>query len=150
MAVDLRAIVAAVKINTDLRRVGDLSINIAEAAQLLSATRRSRNDRHPAHGDHRPAHAARRARRLRPPRDTELAQHILNEDDALDALKTQIFRELLTYMLQDPATIDGPRPDPRLASPGTYRRPRHQRRRGRHLHGARQRRAVTTLPKAKW
>ena len=39
-------------------------------------------------------------------RDTELAQHVLNEDDALDALKTQIFRELLTYMLQDPATIE--------------------------------------------
>src|SRR5260221_7552296 len=33
MAVDLRAIVAAVKINTDLERVGDLAINIAEAAQ---------------------------------------------------------------------------------------------------------------------
>ncbi len=32
MAVDLRAIVAAVKINTDLERVGDLAINIAEAA----------------------------------------------------------------------------------------------------------------------
>ena len=39
-------------------------------------------------------------------RDTELAQHVLNEDDALDALKTQIFRELLTYMLADPATIE--------------------------------------------
>src|SRR5713101_393961 len=33
MAVDLRAIVSAVKINTDLERVGDLAINIAEAAQ---------------------------------------------------------------------------------------------------------------------
>ena len=31
---------------------------------------------------------------------------MLNEDDALDALKTQVFRELLTYMLQDPATIE--------------------------------------------
>lgn len=36
-------------------------------------------------------------------RDTDLAQHVLNEDDTLDSLKTQIFRELLTYMLQDPA-----------------------------------------------
>jgi phosphate transport system protein len=39
-------------------------------------------------------------------RDTELAQRVLNEDDALDALKNQIFRELLTYMLQDTATIE--------------------------------------------
>ena len=36
MAVDLRAIVAAVKINTDLERVGDLAINIAEAARQYS------------------------------------------------------------------------------------------------------------------
>ena len=39
-------------------------------------------------------------------RDIELAQAVLNEDDTLDALKTQIFRELLTYMLQDPHTIE--------------------------------------------
>ncbi len=31
---------------------------------------------------------------------------MLNEDDKLDALKTQIFRELLTFMLQDPDTIE--------------------------------------------
>ena len=39
-------------------------------------------------------------------RDTELAQQVLDEDDTPDSLKTQIFRELLTYMLQDPATIE--------------------------------------------
>ena len=44
MATDLRAIVAAVKINTDLERVGDLAVNIAEAAQALRRrTRRSRS-----------------------------------------------------------------------------------------------------------
>jgi phosphate transport system protein len=39
-------------------------------------------------------------------RDLTLAQGVLNEDDTLDALKTQVFRELLTYMLQDPSTIE--------------------------------------------
>ncbi len=39
-------------------------------------------------------------------RDITLAQSVLNEDDTLDALKTQVFRELLTYMLQDPSTIE--------------------------------------------
>ena len=39
-------------------------------------------------------------------RNTELAQHVLDEDDKLDDLKTQIFRELLTFMLQDPVTIE--------------------------------------------
>jgi phosphate transport system protein len=36
----------------------------------------------------------------------DLAQQVLNQDDILDGLKTQVFRELLTYMLQDPATIE--------------------------------------------
>lgn len=106
MAVDLRAIVAAVKINTDLERVGDLAINIAEAARQYS--------------NHLPVKklidiprmATIAQRMLRDAldafvrRDTELAHGVLNEDDTLDALKTQIFRELLTYMLQDPATIE--------------------------------------------
>jgi phosphate transport system protein len=39
-------------------------------------------------------------------RDTALAQRVLDADDALDALKTQVFRELLTCMLQDPRTIE--------------------------------------------
>jgi phosphate transport system protein len=106
MAVDLRAIVAAVKINTDLERVGDLAINIAEAAQ-----------RYVMHPPVKklidiPRMAAIAQRMLRDAldafvrRDTALAQHVLNEDDALDALKTQIFRELLTYMLADPSTIE--------------------------------------------
>jgi len=106
MAVDLRAIVAAVKINTDLERVGDLAINIAEAARQYAA--------HPPVKRliDIPRMAAIAQSMLRDAldafvrRDTTLAQHVLDEDDALDALKTQIFRELLTYMLQDPATIE--------------------------------------------
>jgi phosphate transport system protein len=106
MAVDLRAIVAAVKINTDLERVGDLAINIAEAARQYA--------------DHLPVKklidiprmAAIAQGMLRDAldayvrRDTDLARRVLNEDDALDALKNQIFRELLTYMLSDPTTIE--------------------------------------------
>ena len=106
MAVDLRAIVAAVKINTDLERVGDLAINIAEAARLYEA--------HPPVKKliDIPRMATIAQSMLRDAldafvrRDTELAQQVLNQDDALDALKTQIFRELLTYMLADPSTIE--------------------------------------------
>ena len=55
MAADLRTIVAAVKINTDLERVGDLAINIAEAARrYVVAPAGQEADRHPAHGDDRP------------------------------------------------------------------------------------------------
>src|SRR6476660_4066417 len=106
MAVDLRAIVSAVKINTDLERVGDLAINIAEAAR-----------RYAQHAPVKklidiPRMASIAQGMLRDAldafvrQDTDLAQRVLNEDDRLDALKTQIFRELLTYMLQDPATIE--------------------------------------------
>jgi phosphate transport system protein len=106
MAVDLRVIVAGVKINTDLERVGDLAINIAEAA--------SRYALHPPVKRliDIPQMADIAQTMLRDAldafvkRDTALAQLVLNEDDRLDALKTQIFRELLTYMLQDPSTIE--------------------------------------------
>jgi phosphate transport system protein len=106
MAVDLRAIVSAVKINTDLERVGDLAINIAEAVR--------RYMRHPPVKElidiPRMADIAQSMLRdsldsyVR--RDIALAQSVLNQDDELDALKTQVFRELLTYMLQDPTTIE--------------------------------------------
>ena len=106
MAVDLRSIVSAVKINTDLERVGDLAINIAEAVR--------RYLRHPPVKElidiPRMADIAqamlRDALDAYVRRDVDLAHRVLNEDDKLDALKTQVFRELLTYMLQDPSTIE--------------------------------------------
>jgi phosphate transport system protein len=106
MAVDLRSIVAAVKINTDLERVGDLAVNIAEAVL--------RNLRHPPVKEliDIPRMATIAQAMLRDAldayvrRDTELAQAVLDKDDELDALKSQVFRELLTYMLQAPTTIE--------------------------------------------
>jgi phosphate transport system protein len=106
MAVDLRVIVAAVKINSDLERVGDLAVNIAQAAQryvihppvkpLIDIPRmgvmaqRMLNDALSAFVSH----------------DVAAARAILTQDDHLDGLKTQIFRELLTYMLGDTRTIE--------------------------------------------
>ncbi len=106
MAADLRGIVAAVKINTDLERVGDLSINIAEAARryTLHAPVKKLIDI-PRMGEIAQA-MLRDALDAYVRRDTTLAQAVLSADDELDALKTQVFRELLTYMLQDPNTIE--------------------------------------------
>ena len=106
MASDLRTIVAAVKINTDLERVGDLAVNIAEAAkryvqhppvkQLVDIPRMGKI-----------AQAMLRdALDAYVRRDRALAQSVLDSDDQLDALKSQVFRELLTYMLHDPSTIE--------------------------------------------
>ncbi len=106
MAVDLRAIVSAVKINTDLERVGDLAVNIAEAV--------SRYLQHPPVKEliDIPRMAVIAQDMLRDAldayvrRDIPLAQAVLDRDDELDALKTMVFRELLTHMLRDPATIE--------------------------------------------
>jgi phosphate transport system protein len=106
MATDLRSIVAAVKINSDLERVGDLAVNIAEAAkryvghapvkqlidiphmgEIAQAMLRDSLDAYVKH-------------------DIALARSVLNCDDELDGLKTQVFRDLLNYMLQDPGTIE--------------------------------------------
>ena len=106
MATDLRAIVAAVKINTDLERVGDLAVNIAEAARryVMHPPVKKLIDI-PTMGEIAQA-MLRDALDAYVKRDTVLAHAVLNEDDRLDALKTQVFRELLTYMLQDPRTIE--------------------------------------------
>lgn len=106
MAVDLRTLMAAIKINSDLERVGDLAVNIAEAGRrylehppvkpLIDIPRMAEI----AQGMLRDALDA----YVR--RDTALAQRVLDRDDELDRLKTQVFRELLTYMLQDPHTIE--------------------------------------------
>jgi len=106
MASDLRIIVAALKINSDLERVGDMAVNIAEAAHRYLALPPVK----PLLDVPRMAEIAqamlRDALDAFVKRDVALAESVLRRDDALDDLKTQIFRELLTYMLQDPTKIE--------------------------------------------
>jgi phosphate transport system protein len=106
MATDLRAIVAAVKINTDLERVGDLAVNIAEAGKryIGHAPVKQLIDI-PKMGDIAQA-MLRDALDAYVRRDTGLAHQVLNEDDRLDSLKTQVFRDLLTHMLQNQNTVE--------------------------------------------
>jgi len=106
MATDLRAIVSAVKINTDLERVGDLAVNIAEAAQRYTTHPPVKKLIDiPTMGNIAQT-MLRDALDAYVRRDTALAHAVLNADDQLDALKTQVFRDLLTYMLKDPATVE--------------------------------------------
>jgi phosphate transport system protein len=106
MATDLRAIVAAVKINTDLERVGDLAVNIAEAGtRYISHPPVKKLIDIPQMGDIAQT-MLRDALDAFVKRDTALAHQVLNEDDRLDALKTQVFRDLLTYMLKDQGTVE--------------------------------------------
>ena len=101
MAVDLRAIVSAVKINNDLERVGDLAVNIAEA----SARYMTHVPVKPLIDIPRMAVIAQEMLRdaldayVR--RDVAAATDVLNRDDEVDALKTLVFKELLGYMQRD-------------------------------------------------
>ena len=102
VATDLRVVVSGVKINSDLERVGDFAVNIVEAAlryiehpsvkPLIDIPRMAEiaqgmlRDTLNAYVTH----------------DTALAQDVLDRDDRLDELKDQVFRELLSFMLEDP------------------------------------------------
>jgi phosphate transport system protein len=106
MASDLRLITAAMKINSDLERIGDQAVNIAEnAARVLVHPPLK-----PLLDLPRMAEIAERMTRdsldafVR--RDPDLARDILARDDEVDQLKDQVFRVLLTYMMADPATIE--------------------------------------------
>ena len=106
MATDLRAIVAAVKINTDLERVGDLAVNIAEAARRYVTHPPVKKLIDIPHMSDIAQGMLRDSLDAFVRRDMALAQDVLNADDKVDGLKTQVFRELLDYMLKDPATVE--------------------------------------------
>ena len=106
VAVDLRTVVSMIKANADLERVGDLAVNIGDSAQryFLHPPVKPLIDL-PRMGDLalKMLHEALEAFVSR---DVRLAQSVLRRDDWLDALKNQIVRELLTYMLGEPRTIE--------------------------------------------
>jgi phosphate transport system protein len=102
---DLRFITSALKIVNDLERVGDHAVNIAQSAVKLS----KEPELKPLVDIPRMAAIATRmlteALDAFVRNDAAAARRILVEDDEVDHLKSQMFRELLSYMLEKPATI---------------------------------------------
>jgi phosphate transport system protein len=105
MASDLREIVSALKISSDLERMGDYAANVAKRAIAISQL--------PAV---RPAGSIPRMARLVQAiikdvldayveRDAERAVDAWRRDEEVDEMYTSIFRELLTYMMEDPRNI---------------------------------------------
>jgi phosphate transport system protein len=105
VAVDLRFILAVSRINNDLERIGDQAVNIAQSALRIL--------RHPqvkpyvdlprmseiAEGMVRDSlNALVRG-------DVDLARSVLARDDQVDLLRDQMFRELLTYMMENSAVV---------------------------------------------
>jgi phosphate transport system protein len=105
LAVDLRLITSAMKINADLERMGDQAVNIAESVLVLIPQPPLK----PLIDIPRMAELAEKMIRdaldAFVKKDAELARDVLRRDDEVDELKDQVFRELLTYMMADPGTI---------------------------------------------
>lgn len=106
MAVDLRFITASMRISSELERIGDQSVNIAERSiQLLKLPLLK-----PLIDIPRMSNLARGMVKdsinAFVSKDADLAKNVCVRDDEVDNLNDQIFRELLTYMMQDPTTIE--------------------------------------------
>jgi phosphate transport system protein len=107
MARDLRFIVSAIKVTSDLERVGDHAVNIAQAALRLIS---QRTDIIP---DPEIEDMARRARAMLSDAidaflrgDGALGRDVCARDDQVDGLHESVFRILLTHMMADPRTIN--------------------------------------------
>jgi phosphate transport system protein len=105
LATDLRFITSAMKIGTDLERMGDQAINIVERAAFLNQEPQIK----PYIDIPRMAEIVQTMVKdvlnAFVNRDPKLARSVCERDDSVDGLKDQIFRELLTYMMSDPKTI---------------------------------------------
>ncbi|RFC63314.1 phosphate transport system regulatory protein PhoU [Fulvimarina endophytica] len=106
IALDLREIVGAIRISNDLERIGDLAKNISKRVLAVH--------RHPQPGqlvrgiEHLSELAIDQLKDVLDAyatRDHERAAAIRESDEQIDAVYTSIFRELLTYMMEDPRNI---------------------------------------------
>ncbi|HHT9133592.1 MAG: phosphate signaling complex protein PhoU [Planctomycetota bacterium] len=106
MAADLRLLATVVKINSEIERIADLAVNMCESTHFILAKPLVK----PLIDLPEMAEIAQKmvseSLKSFTGSDVALAQRVLEEDDRVDDLKDQIFRELLTYMISDPSTID--------------------------------------------
>jgi phosphate transport system protein len=105
MAEDLRIVIVALKVSADLERIGDYAKNVAKRTTALIE--------HPAPAS---IHTVRRMATIAQgmiksvldayaDRDEAKARDVIARDEEVDALHTSLFRDLLTYMMEDPRNI---------------------------------------------
>jgi phosphate transport system protein len=102
---DLRFITTAMKIVTDLERIGDQAVNIAQRALELNQEPQLKPYIDLPRMAERAQRMVKESLDALVARDTELARRVCGADAEVDALKEQIFRELLTFMMEDARTI---------------------------------------------
>jgi phosphate transport system protein len=106
MAQDLRETIAAIRISNDVERIGDLGKNIAKRTVAI------KNDLFPQKlrvgVEHLGELGIRQVKKVLDAyaaRDVEKAREVCQHDQEIDAVYTSLFRELLTYMMEDPRNI---------------------------------------------
>ena len=102
---DLRFITTAMKIVTDLERIGDQAVNIGQRVIELNREPQLKPYIDLPRMAERAQAMVKESLDAFVARDTELARRVRAEDVEVDALKEQIFRELLTFMMEDPRSI---------------------------------------------
>ncbi len=105
MAADLRFITSAMKIITDLERMGDQAVNIAERAMSLIQEPQLKPYIDIPKMAEITQSMVRDVLDAFVNGDSKLARSVCERDDILDGLNDQVFRELLTFMMSDPQTI---------------------------------------------
>ncbi|EAU41425.1 phosphate uptake transcriptional regulator protein [Fulvimarina pelagi HTCC2506] len=106
MAIDLREIVGAIRISSDLERIGDLAKNIAK--RVLAVHNHAQPNQLVRGIEHLSELAVDQLKDVLDAygaRDHERAITVRDNDEEIDAVYTSIFRELLTYMMEDPRNI---------------------------------------------
>ena len=105
LAIDLRLITAAIKINNDLERMGDLSVSIAQSALALMREPVIRPMIDIPHIAGLAQSMVRKALDAFVNRDADMARSVLASDDAVDNMRTASFHELMSFMEKNPQQI---------------------------------------------
>jgi phosphate transport system protein len=105
MAVDLRETLAAIKIASELERIGDLAKNIAKRAIVLNREQPIRLTQSLARMGRQTLSQLKLVLDAYSDRDAEAAENVWRHDGEIDETYNSLFRELLTYMMEDPRTI---------------------------------------------
>ena len=106
LAQDLRETIAAIRIANDLERVGDHGKNIAKRALAIRRERFSQTLRVGVeHLAELGLNQVKKVLDAYATRDVQKAREVCAQDEEIDAIYTSLFRELLTYMMEDPRNI---------------------------------------------
>ena len=105
MAVDLRETLAAIKTAGELERIGDLAKNIAKRAIVLNREPPIRLTQSLARMGGQTLSQLKLVLDAYSDRDAESAEMVWKQDGDIDEMYNSLFRELLTYMMEDPRTI---------------------------------------------